>query len=151
MNIESENQKFNSHAGFVRIPLLLGLVLALSFSACAEEPKQAVNPKVNATVAQTPVDGPKVTFVELGSVNCIPCKAMKKVMDSLEVKYPKDLQIVFHDVWTEAGQPAAQLYKIRTIPTQVFLDAKGIEYFRHEGYFPMAELEKILKMKQVAK
>lgn len=94
---------------------------------------------------------PKVTFVELGSVNCIPCKAMKKVMDSLEVKYPKDLKIVFHDVWTEAGKPAAREFGIRSIPTQVFLDANGAEYFRHEGYFPMAELDKILKMKQVAK
>ena len=108
-------------------------------------------PKANAVVAQVPVDGPKVTFVELGSVNCIPCKAMKKVMDSLEVKYPKDLKIVFHDVWTEAGQPAARRYNIRTIPTQVFLDAKGVEYFRHEGYFPMEELDKVLKQKQVAK
>lgn len=93
----------------------------------------------------------KVTFVELGSVNCIPCKAMKKIMDSLEVKYPNDLKVVFHDVWTDAGKPAAEKYGIRSIPTQVFLDAKGIEYFRHEGYFPMVELEKILKQKLVQK
>lgn len=93
--------------------------------------------------------GPKVTFVELGSVNCIPCKAMKKLMDSLEVKYPKDLKIVFHDVWTDEGKPVAAEFGIRSIPTQVFLDANGVEYFRHEGYFPMVELEKILKQKQV--
>ena len=84
-------------------------------------------------------------------MNCIPCKAMRKVLDSLEAKYPKDLKIVFHDVWTEAGKPAARQHGIRTIPTQVFLDAKGVEYYRHEGYFPMAELEKILLMKQVSK
>lgn len=135
----------------LRIALLASL--ALGSIACAEEPKQAAKPKAkaNAVVAQAPVNGPKVTFVELGSVNCIPCKAMKKVMDSLEVKYPKDLKIVFHDVWTDAGQPAARQYNIRTIPTQVFLDANGVEYFRHEGYFPMEELDKILKQKQVAK
>lgn len=72
-------------------------------------------------------------------------------MDSLEVKYPKDLKIIFHDVWTDAGKPAAQKFGIRMIPTQVFLDAKGVEYFRHEGYFPMVELEKVLKQKQVNK
>ncbi len=138
-------------AGFTPFALLFGLMLALSISACAKEPVEVAKPKVSATVSQVPVNGPKVTFVELGSVNCIPCKAMKKVMDSLEVKYPKDLKIVFHDVWTEAGQPAAREYRIRTIPTQVFLDAKGVEYYRHEGYFPMAELEKILMMKQVSK
>lgn len=151
MKIESEKIKSHRNASFTRISSSLGFLLALGISACAEEPRQAATPKANAVVTPVPVNGPKVTFVELGSVNCIPCKAMKKVMDSLEVKYPKDLKIVFHDVWTDAGQPAARQYNIRTIPTQVFLDAKGIEYFRHEGYFPMQELEKILKMKQVAK
>lgn len=138
-------------ARFARISSFMGLLLTLNISACAEESKQVASPKENAAATQTPVEGPKVTFVELGSVNCIPCKAMKKVMDSLEVKYPQDLRIVFHDVWTEAGKPAAREYGIRSIPTQVFLDAKGVEYFRHEGYFPMAELEKILKQKQVSK
>ena len=147
-----QNAKCKMQSGFARILQVSTLtLLALSATACAEEAKQVAKPKANAVVAQVPVNGPKVTFVELGSVNCIPCKAMKKVMDSLEVKYPKDLKIVFHDVWTEAGQPAARQYNIRTIPTQVFLDAKGVEYFRHEGYFPMEELEKVLKQKQVAK
>ena len=31
--------------------------------------------------------GPKVTFVELGSVNCIPCKQMQPVMKAIEEKY----------------------------------------------------------------
>jgi thioredoxin 1 len=123
---------------------LLGTTLA-----CAEEPKPET--KVAPTKSDTKVVQPKVTFVELGSVNCIPCKAMKKVMDNLEAKYPQDLRIVFHDVWTEAGRPAGQQYGIRTIPTQVFLDSNGVEYFRHEGYFPQAELEKILQLKQVSK
>jgi thiol-disulfide isomerase/thioredoxin len=30
---------------------------------------------------------PKVTFIELGSVNCIPCKQMQPVMKSIEEKY----------------------------------------------------------------
>lgn len=92
---------------------------------------------------------PKVTFVELGSVNCVPCKAMKLVTDKLEKKYPKDLRIVFHDVWTEQGEKAAAPYSIRSIPTQVFLDEKGKEFFRHEGYFSQDEIEKLLKGKRV--
>lgn len=94
---------------------------------------------------------PKVTFVELGSVRCIPCKAMKEIMDKLEAKFPRDLDIVFHDVWTDAGKPAARKYQIRSIPTQVFLDENGQEFYRHEGYFPQDELEKILLGKGVMK
>jgi thioredoxin 1 len=35
------------------------------------------------------------------------------------------------------------------IPTQVFLDQNGNEYFRHEGYFPKEELVQILRKKGV--
>jgi thioredoxin 1 len=92
---------------------------------------------------------PKVTFIELGSVNCIPCKAMKKIMDELELEYTNQVKIVFYDVWTEQGKPYADVYKIRVIPTQVFLDKKGKEYFRHEGFFPKEELIDVLKKQGV--
>jgi len=126
-------------------------LLAIVTVACANDTKSQSKNVSAPIVKSASSEGPKVTFIELGSVNCIPCKAMRKVMDSLEVKYPKDLKIIFHDVWTDAGKPAAKEFGIRSIPTQVFLDAKGVEYYRHEGYFPLEELEKILKMKQVAK
>ncbi len=90
-----------------------------------------------------------VTFVELGSVNCIPCKKMQPIMDEIEKEYAGQVKVVFHDVWTAEGKPFAAQYKIRLIPTQVFLDKDGKEYFRHEGFFPKEELVKILKQKGV--
>ena len=69
----------------------------------------------------------KVTFVELGSVKCIPCKMMKPVMEDIEKEYGDQVNVVFYDVWTEEGKPYAQKYKIRIIPTQVFLDNQGKE------------------------
>ena len=91
----------------------------------------------------------KVTFVELGSVNCIPCKKMQEVMKSIEKKYSSQVKVVFHDVWTDAGKPFGKQYGITAIPTQVFLDAAGKEFFRHEGFFPEEELVKILNQKGV--
>ncbi|MCK9244448.1 MAG: thioredoxin family protein [Candidatus Marinimicrobia bacterium] len=70
-------------------------------------------------------------------------------MRTIEQKYPNKVKVVFYDVWTEAGQPYARQYKIRVIPTQVFLDENGKEFFRHEGFFPLAEIEKLLKDKGV--
>jgi thioredoxin 1 len=87
----------------------------------------------------------KVTFIELGSVNCIPCKMMKPVMKQIENKYGDQVKVVFHDVWTEQGEPYGRKYRIRAIPTQVFIDASGKEYSRHIGYFPFEEVEKVLK------
>jgi thioredoxin 1 len=91
----------------------------------------------------------KVTFIELGSVRCIPCQQMQAVMKSIETKYGNEVKIVFHDVWTEAGKPYGVKYGIEAIPTQVFLDETGKEYFRHVGYFPEEELVRILQMKGI--
>jgi thioredoxin 1 len=90
-----------------------------------------------------------VTFVELGSVRCIPCKLMQPIMKDIEKDYAGQVKVVFHDVWTPEGEPFAQTFKIRVIPTQVFLDKEGEEYFRHEGFFPKDELIKILQQKGV--
>lgn len=91
----------------------------------------------------------KVTFIELGSVRCIPCKQMQPIMKSIEEKYGKQVKVVFYDVWTEVGSPYAKQYGIEAIPTQVFLDETGKEYFRHVGFFPEEELVKILNQKGV--
>ena len=87
----------------------------------------------------------EITFVELGSVNCIPCKQMQPVMDAVEKKYAGKVNVVFHDVWTEDGKKYGEIYGIRLIPTQVFLDKEGNEFFRHEGFFPEAEIDKFLQ------
>jgi len=91
--------------------------------------------------------GPKVTFVELGSVNCIPCKQMQPVMKAIEEKYGDQVKVIFYDVWKEDQKKYATQYGIKLIPTQVFLDANGKEFHRHEGFYPEAEIDKILQGK----
>ncbi|MCX8092632.1 MAG: thioredoxin family protein [Candidatus Goldbacteria bacterium] len=91
----------------------------------------------------------KVTFIELGSVRCIPCKMMMPIMKEIEEKYGDEVKVVFYDVWTDAGRPYAEKYGIHAIPTQVFLDENGKEFFRHVGFFPKEEILTILKNKGV--
>jgi thioredoxin 1 len=98
------------------------------------------------TAEQSPLKQ-KVTFVELGSVNCIPCKQMQPVMRAIETKYGNQVQVLFYDVWTNEQEPYAQKYGIRLIPTQVFLDDSGKEFFRHEGFFAEDEIHKILQLR----
>ena len=66
-----------------------------------------------------------ITFIELGSVKCIPCEAMQPVMKAIEEKYGDQIKVVFYDVWKQEQAHFAQDYNIRLIPTQVFLDAKA--------------------------
>jgi len=52
-------------------------------------------------------------------------------------------------VKTAEGNPYIKEFGIRAIPTQVFLDKDGNEYFRHLGFFAKDELIKILQMQGV--
>jgi thioredoxin 1 len=99
--------------------------------------------------AQNKNTNPKATFVELGSVNCIPCKQMQPVMKAIEAKYGEQVKVIFYDVWTKEQRPYAEKYGIKLIPTQVFLDEKGKEFFRHEGFYPEKEIDKLLQGKGI--
>jgi thioredoxin 1 len=88
---------------------------------------------------------PLVTFVELGSVRCVPCIQMQPIMKSIEQKYGAQIKVIFYDVWTDEGHKYAEIYKIQLIPTQVFLDENDKEIFRHVGFFPEAEIDKFLQ------
>ena len=50
--------------------------------------------------------------------------------------------MVFHDLYKD--REIGQKYNIRVMPTQIFLDMNGREFFRHEGFYPQAEIEKML-------
>ena len=89
----------------------------------------------------------KVTFLELGSVNCIPCKQMQRVMKGIEEKYGDQVKVIFYDVWKEDQKKYAKQYGIKLIPTQVFLGSDGKEFHRHAGFYPEAEIDKILQGK----
>jgi len=91
----------------------------------------------------------KVTFVELGSVGCIPCDKMQPIMKEIAEEYKGQVEVVFHDVKTAEGRPYIKEFGIRAIPTQVFLDKDENEYFRHLGFFAKDELIKVLKMQGV--
>ncbi len=114
----------------------LGLILGLVLTGCSSETAEINLPK-------QPVD-PIITFIELGSVRCIPCKAMQPVMASVETKYGGQVDVVFYDVWEADQKQYAEQYAIKLIPTQIFLDSTGSELMRHEGFFPEAEIDSFL-------
>ena len=89
----------------------------------------------------------KIEFVELGSVNCIPCKKMQPVMKSIEDKYKGLVKVTFYDVWKDESK--YKEYGIDLIPTQVFKDAVGKEIYRHQGFFAEEEIDKFLQTQGV--
>jgi thioredoxin 1 len=115
--------------------LLIIIVLLFNISGSAQD---------NAPAA-------KVTFIELGSVNCIPCKQMQPVMKAVEENYREQIKVIFYDVWKPEQKKYASQYGIKLIPTQVFLDSKGKEIYRHEGFLPEQEIDKLLQKQGLSK
>lgn len=124
----------------MKVTLMLLITFLFLNTGCNAQSNEETNKKKEAAKA-------KITFVELGSVNCIPCRQMVPVMEAIEEKYGNQIEVVFHDVWKPEGKPYAQQYGIKLIPTQVFLDENGNEFHRHEGFYPEAEIDKVLQGK----
>ena len=128
--------------------IIIALILIVTLAACGknqnkeQEPQGKVNNELNAAGSNV-----KITFVELGSVTCIPCKQMQPVMKSIEEKYGGSVKVVFHDVWKDKA--AQKKYNIELIPTQVFLDENGNEFFRHQGFFAENEIVKLFESRGV--
>ena len=139
-------------SGFNKISVILLFLITFFISACGQSAGKGENDRNSGQVNKESRDSEKkykVTFIELGSVKCIPCQQMQPVMKAIETKYGKEVKVDFHDVWTDAGKPFGVKYGIEAIPTQIFLDETGKEYFRHVGFLPEEELVKVLQMKGV--
>jgi thioredoxin 1 len=126
------------------LSLALGVVGAVALAGCGGSAGEADSSAASPTPApaDSPGEAPKVTFVELGSDSCVPCKEMRPVMDAVQRTFGDQLEIVFYDVWED--EAPAREYGIQYIPTQVFLDEDGVEFHRHTGFYPQAEIEALL-------
>lgn len=87
----------------------------------------------------------RITFLELGSTTCIPCKKMEPILESIGKRYSNQIDVIFHDI--KKKRDIAKQYNIRLIPTQIFLDSNGNELFRHEGFFPEENIDEFLQSK----
>lgn len=127
--------------------LFVVLLLVVSFALISCKKSNTENKHQTSGVSGSDSTKHKIEFVELGSVNCIPCKKMQPVMKSIEEKYKGLVKVTFHDVWKDDAP--AKKYGIDLIPTQVFLDANGKEIMRHEGFFPEEDIDKFLQSQGV--
>jgi len=107
--------------------------------ACCSEEGQGDLPKV-------PTKG-MVTMLDLGANKCIPCKMMAPIIEELKREYERKASIVFIDVWKHREQ--ARKYGIQVIPTQIFFDKNGKEFFRHEGFMDKKSIVRVLEKSSV--
>lgn len=85
----------------------------------------------------------KPMLVDLGAGTCIPCREMVPVLAQVKKMYDGKAVVNVIDIYD--NPEAADKYKIRVIPTQIFLDKDENEVFRHEGFFSEEDIVKVFK------
>ncbi|MCE5322043.1 thioredoxin family protein [bacterium] len=116
---------------------ILMIVVMAAITAGYAADKKAPKPPAKPAAKQLP------KLLDLGATKCIPCKMMVPVLDDLKKEYKGQLEVQFIDVWKD--QSAAKKYKIQSIPTQIFFDAKGKEIYRHTGFISKDDIVKAFK------
>ncbi|MCK5200091.1 MAG: thioredoxin family protein [Spirochaetales bacterium] len=84
----------------------------------------------------------KPTVLDLGASSCIPCKMMKPIFAELEKEYEGRANILLLEI--SDYRDIANKYKVRVIPTQIFFDKNGNQYWQHEGFFSKEDIIKKL-------
>lgn len=113
-------------------------------TALATQSTEEVVTEAPADSAETAVDQPQSIpaalpqLVDLGAGKCIPCKAMAPILEALREDFAGQFDVTFIDVWE--NRAAGEVYGIKMIPTQIFIDAEGKELFRHEGFYSREEI-----------
>jgi len=129
-----------------KVSIVLAILSLVLVIGCAQPDMASDAKEITVTdTLNTITEKPIVTFLEFGSKTCIPCKQMVPVLKSIEENYPKSVKVTFYDVRKPQNKDISIKYKIKTIPTQVFLDANGKEFFRHQGFFPEEKIVKLLE------
>lgn len=77
-------------------------------------------------------------LVEFGSDECNECQRMRQVLAEITPKLKGKVDIVQVD--TDVHLAQAQRWRLRMVPTQVLVDTKGQEVWRHEGYLATGAL-----------
>lgn len=85
------------------------------------------------------------TVAEFGRGICVPCKAMKPILEELANEYSGKLNVVIVEIDDHMEQ--AREYGIMAIPTQIFFDSSGREITRHMGFYAKDDI--IAQLKEI--
>lgn len=128
---------------FGRVVIILLVAAATVYAIVQSQGSSPPTPAAPVT-NQGPVQlsSGRVTMIDLGATECIPCKMMAPILEELKKEYAGRADIIFIDVWKDP--PQARKYGIRAIPTQIFFDAEGNEVFRHTGFMDKKRIVEVL-------
>jgi thioredoxin 1 len=115
-----------------RIAIVAASLLVFAAAFALREPQQQSPNTQTARISEETKRVALPRLVDLGSDKCIPCRRMAPILEGLSQEYRSSFTVEVLDV--RKNPALGREWAIRVIPTQVFIDAAGVERFRHEGF-----------------
>jgi len=115
------------------------LICLLGVVGCAN----TASPDLASIPLERALSNGKPTLAEFGRGVCVPCKAMKPILEELSVEYKGRLNVVIVEIDDHLN--LTRQYGIMAIPTQIFFDSSGKEITRHIGFWSKEEIIAQLK------
>lgn len=116
-----------------KVVIVAGLLVLVAIAFALRQERKAKAPAAVASGAAVTTGAavlPKL--LDLGSDQCVPCKAMAPILEEIRKEYAGKFDVEFVDVWK--NPEVAQKEMVEIIPTQIFRDASGKELYRHTGF-----------------
>ena len=84
---------------------------------------------VSSDITKIPLDSVlgkgKPTVADFGWRDCIPCKAIKPILEALAIEYKDRLNVLIVEVYDPVQEKIVVRHNIKSIPTQIFFDKNG--------------------------
>ena len=133
---------FIKRHGYHFFTLLLALVFISSILSCSSPEEQPLPSDITQIPLDRVLGNGKPTLAEFGWRTCIPCKAMKPILEELAVENKGKVNVIIVEVYDH--EDLSRQYNIRGIPTQIFFDKNGKEVYRHAGYLAKENIQTVL-------
>lgn len=113
------------------IPLVAYMILSKPDSSLASKSTGANKPKI----------------VKFTSLMCLDCKKLSNVMKEVYPKYSSKIDLVEVHVQNEDAFTKQQVekYNVTLVPTLVFVNSKGKQVSKTEGFVEKSRLDKMMK------
>ncbi|MFC1905452.1 thioredoxin family protein [Chloroflexota bacterium] len=128
--------------------LIALLLVGLMFACGNPDVDPDASPLASIPLEKVLANG-EPTLAEFGWRECIPCKAMRPILEELDKEYKGKLNVVIVEI--PFHEDLAEKYGIRVMPVQIFFDSKGNEVTRHAGFLPKEQIIPQLERMGIAK
>jgi len=119
------------------------VLVPITAASSEPAPKPPSAPDLTSIPLQQALSSGLPTLAEFGRGICVPCKAMKPILEELATEYEGKLNVVIVEIDDHMDQ--TQEYEIMAIPTQIFFASSGQEITRHMGFYAKDDIIAQLK------